>query len=616
MSGPAGRGRLPNRAGLNTLEVTKLDGERPGLMKYALLLCLVASGMAQPLRDTLWLTMDDSVRIDCTMFTPSDSPPAGGFPAIVFCHGLGQSKTACEAMADTFAVHGYVTLAYSVRGQGRSTGKSTLFSLRERQDLAAVVFWLRARPNVNDTLLGVQGLSQGGYHSWYAGIDNLPGVRAAAPENAVPHCEQSFARYGCYNNTIYNMWNYSAAVRIDTIAVPLRRLMLADKYDSVALVVADGRSFDSTEVAASSAAFQMAGAWHDHAFYHTRFPGTFNVAPPHSFMYLGAWWHGAEFPPQEHAFRDTVRRHFFAERLRGEDHGLDTIGPGVVALGPDWIHLRSDAWPPSGLTYVDYWLHPDSSASQQPSGGQDSFARLELRRTDSSYTWSAAVVNLFQRTRQAFQRNRLSFLTAPLSQPLTLLGTPWADVWAKGPVPRKQITLQVYDLPDSGPPTYLTQISLGKRDNADSTQWDNLAGEFAPVGWVIPAGHRLRFDWAAINVTLTDTSLWWFPYWNADGWLTLGLDSLHPARISLPLLRPTGTADNLRLRAADRRHGPTIVHGVLNWPSMEAADLLDISGRKVTQLEPGINDLSRIAPGVYFVRSPARSAITKVILGR
>ena len=604
--------------------VLPIDPSTP-LRATLCVVCLVVSlATAQPVRDTFWLTMDDSVQIDCTTFMPQDSPP-GGFPGIVFVHGLGGSKTSCEAMAQTYAGYGYVTLAYSVRGQGRSTGKSTLFSWRERQDLAAVVAWVAALPNVNDTLLGVQGLSQGGFHSWYAGIDNLPGVRAVAPENAVPHIEQSFTRYGCYNYTIMNMWNYSSAVRIDTIAVPLKRLMLADDYDSVALVVADGRSVDSTQVAASSAAYQMAGAWHDHAFYHTRFPGALNVAPPHSVMYLGACWHGAEFPPQEFAFRDTLRQNFFAERLKGEDRGLDTVGPGILALGPDWNHMEFQTWPPPGLTYVDYWLHADTSVSLQPPDAQDSFARLELKRTNQAYTWESAVANRFQSTRGAFERNRTVFCTEPLAEPLTLLGAPWADIWAKGPVPRKQITLQVYDQPPSGSPTYLTQVTLGKRDNPDSTAWDNLAGEFAPVGWVIAAGHRLRVDWAAINVTLTDTSLWWIPYWDADGWLTLGLDSLHPARISVPILLPVGVEETPNAKR-QTTNAATIVRGVLflegDCPRtgiVPKTALLDATGRKVIELRLGENDVSCLAPGVYFVQSAIgnrNSSIGKVIVAR
>jgi len=36
---------------------------------------------------------------------------------------------------------------------------------------------------------------------------------------------------------------------------------------------------------------------------------------------------------------------------------------------------------------------------------------------------------------------------------------------------------------------------------------------------------------------------------------------------------------------------------------MAAAALLDASGRKVFDLKPGANDVSQLAPGVYFVRT-------------
>jgi hypothetical protein len=71
----------------------------------------------------------------------------------------------------------------------------------------------------------------------------------------------------------------------------------------------------------------------------------------------------------------------------------------------------------------------------------------------------------------------------------------------------------------------------------------------------------------------------------------------------------------------------TVVRGVLLLPEAmcekrEArGELLDISGRGVLNLKPGANDVSRLAPGVYFVRSAAsgeRSAVAvrKVILQR
>jgi hypothetical protein len=69
--------------------------------------------------------------------------------------------------------------------------------------------------------------------------------------------------------------------------------------------------------------------------------------------------------------------------------------------------------------------------------------------------------------------------------------------------------------------------------------------------------------------------------------------------------------------------GPTVVRGVLfmeaSGEKREArSELLDISGCKVLDLAPGANDVSRLAPGVYFVRTVSRglSAVTKVIVSR
>jgi len=44
--------------------------------------------------------------------------------------------------------------------------------------------------------------------------------------------------------------------------------------------------------------------------------------------------------------------------------------------------------------------------------------------------------------------------------------------------------------------------------------------------------------------------------------------------------------------------------------------LLDISGRRVVDLEPGDNDVSRIAPGVYFVRWKEDGSAVRVVIQR
>ncbi len=72
--------------------------------------------------------------------------------------------------------------------------------------------------------------------------------------------------------------------------------------------------------------------------------------------------------------------------------------------------------------------------------------------------------------------------------------------------------------------------------------------------------------------------------------------------------------------------GPTIVRGVLMLGAVDSrqntayrAALLDVSGRKVLGLRAGANDVSRLAPGVYFVHSTLdnrQSTMAKVVVAR
>jgi YVTN family beta-propeller protein len=75
---------------------------------------------------------------------------------------------------------------------------------------------------------------------------------------------------------------------------------------------------------------------------------------------------------------------------------------------------------------------------------------------------------------------------------------------------------------------------------------------------------------------------------------------------------------------------PTIVRGVLHLSrdarsggeatpsavSRQPIALLDISGRKLLDLHPGANDVGRLVPGIYFVRSAdgGRRSATKIVI--
>ena len=136
--------------------------------------------------------VDAPVQLDATMYLPAQTPA----PAVIMAHGFGGSKQSVAADAQQMARDGFVVLAYSARGFGKSTGQIALDSLDyEVPDARAIVDWLAEQPEVvqdgaGDPRVGVTGGSYGGALSlMLAGTD--PRIDAAVPLITWNDLEQS-----------------------------------------------------------------------------------------------------------------------------------------------------------------------------------------------------------------------------------------------------------------------------------------------------------------------------------------------------------------------------------------------------------------------------------------
>nr|WP_235922106.1 alpha/beta fold hydrolase [Lentzea tibetensis] len=105
-----------------------------------------------------------TVQIDTTLYLPQRTPA----PAVLLPHGFGGSKNSVKTQAEELARDGFVVLAYSARGFGRSTGQIALNSLDyEVRDAQKLLDWLATRDEVQkdapgDPRIGVTGASYGG----------------------------------------------------------------------------------------------------------------------------------------------------------------------------------------------------------------------------------------------------------------------------------------------------------------------------------------------------------------------------------------------------------------------------------------------------------------------
>ena len=104
------------------------------------------------------------VSLDATLYRPVNSPA----PAVVLAHGFGGSKADLAARAGQLRDRGYVVVTYSARGFGTSTGKISMNSPQfEVADAQAVIDFLAVQPDVaqdgvGDLRVGIAGGSYGG----------------------------------------------------------------------------------------------------------------------------------------------------------------------------------------------------------------------------------------------------------------------------------------------------------------------------------------------------------------------------------------------------------------------------------------------------------------------
>jgi uncharacterized protein len=110
-----------------------------------------------------------SIQLSYALDLPSGPGP---FPAIVFGHGSGRStKDEALSLASRMTRAGFAVLRYDKRGVGQSTGTFEAPGLLNSDrllpiladDMAAGVAFLRTRPEIDGSRIGLMGVSQAGW---------------------------------------------------------------------------------------------------------------------------------------------------------------------------------------------------------------------------------------------------------------------------------------------------------------------------------------------------------------------------------------------------------------------------------------------------------------------
>ena len=113
-------------------------------------------------------------------FLPVQNPGPGPAKCLIRAHGFGVNKITSVRYVQILRELGYSAVIYDQRSFGGSTGICSL-GYYERQDLAAIVAWVRARLG-EDTIIGLHGESLGAITILEA-LELVPGIAFAIPDS-------------------------------------------------------------------------------------------------------------------------------------------------------------------------------------------------------------------------------------------------------------------------------------------------------------------------------------------------------------------------------------------------------------------------------------------------
>lgn len=472
------------------------------------LLACATIGLTQVRHDTfIAVTNHDSV--DAVYFYPRSSPPPSGYPAILDVHGFGLTKDTEIPFCTTYAAKGYVTLAYTVRGHGVSSGLSSIMSTNERKDLAHVLAFLRSLQSVDSNNVGIIGSSQGGLHGLWAAADQLP-VKAVVSDAIVPAWATDLFANGCIRRTALNLLK-TAQVRWSPVRDTLWEFVRQDLYDSLLSLFPRGRDVDESGLSVSPIPLMTFLKWQDHYFSPVNGINSFMEQNSPKSLYVGTQGHWSDLSVPEWLFQSEQLSRWFQQFLKGIPSGiLDepeyTFSSSSLPMDSmgyfSWTRNYSAAWPPAGTELFRFYLHADSVISiSPPSAAVDSF-RVENKYLNPSYTFDTAFAEGFKGPRFdiLMPKSTLAFISPLLWEEVLWIGAPKMRLYVRSDYDKFPLHAQIYEVDSAGNKYFINRINLTARHWAPgSGSW--IEAEGIAHAHTFSPGSRIRIELTNIDKT-------------------------------------------------------------------------------------------------------------------
>jgi putative CocE/NonD family hydrolase len=598
--------------------------------------------MERPVRvvDPAWIPLSDGTRLCARIWLPED---ADTHPVPAILEAQPYRKDDVYAGEDAllhpfFAARGYANVRVDLRGAGDSEGVLLdEYHPQETDDLVEVIAWLAQQPWC-DGNVGMMGISWSGFNSLQVAARRPPALKAIITVCSTDdRFDNDVHYYGGLPLGYYLMpWSsvmYAFNARPPDPAIvgdrwrdmwrerleadtPLIETWLEhgrrDDYWKIGSVGDDPGAIDCAVLAVSG----WADAYDDAVFRlleHLDCPRQGLVGP------WGHMWPVFGRPGPAIGFLEHATR-WWDHWLKGTDTGImaseprlrawmqDAGPPGDVDERPGrWV--AEPAWPPADAAERARTLHltPAHTLDPQPGGPVGLRHRSELTVGLDAGAWCGygndGDTPVDQRREDA---GSLTFDSAPLTEPVELLGLPRVRLSVSADRPRAFVMVRLNDVAPDGTSAVITRgainlcHSAGRDRPQDLTPSEPVELELTlkAIGYSLPAGHRLRLA--------LSTSYWpWL--WPSPELATI---TVHAGSLVLPTRAPRPEDDALEPFAPPSTAAPLAIEQLRpRRPRLEVErDVL--TGRTTLRMARDFTGAKRFPSGLeYWDEDPVTFSI-------
>lgn len=500
-------------------------------------------------KQVMALSLDDpdrgAIALDADVYYPDGEGP---FPVLLMRQPYGRAiaSTVVYAHPSWYASHGYIVVIQDVRGRGTSGGEFDLFR-HEAEDGYDTVLWAANLPQSNGQV-GMYGFSYQGMTQLFAAARRPAPLKTIAP---------AMVGYDLYHDWAYEngalLLQAGLGWALQLAAETARRrgdrtayqalyaaghtLPLGDEIPARPQVLQDyapdaffhdwldcppeDHYWRSRTPNLTSVDLPMLhiGSWFDPylrgdlRLYHQMIQQT--TAPQH--LWIGPWGHlpwgrrvGAmDFGPEADSPIDRLQIRWFDQVLKGKDTGLWAEPPlRLFVMGAN--HWQScDRWPGDsplvplylsstglgGMRQTDGRLIPAPS----PDPNQDVMVHDPWRPVPSLGGHGGLPPGPFDRATIDGRTDVLTYTTAPLPQPRTVVGTPRVTLYLGADAASVDLSAVLSQVDTEGRVMALTQ-GYGRFSGPwgeDPMALVEVSLPLHPTAFTVPPGHCLRLSLAA-----------------------------------------------------------------------------------------------------------------------